>query len=182
MKLPQRTIAIAIALAVTGLATATIERLDLTQMTKKCDDALIGTIIQREVKRIDSPVDGPELYFTKLTVEGTSLKSGSPVTAEVWFGGGFIDKIHGVHNSDAPSDDDQRLGNQVVAFYGWSPNMGGGLAGNTLITWHGGLYRTFENRKGQTIVQGRGDGYAIPLNVELGDLTSQVAKLAKAPK
>jgi hypothetical protein len=182
MKLPQSALAIAITLAVTGLATATIERLDLAQMTKKCDGALVGTITERHVVRIDHPVDGPELYFTALTIEGTSLKTGAAETVEVWFGGGFTDKLHGVHNSDAPSDDDQKLGNKVVAFYGWSPNMGGGHAGNTLITWHGGLYRTFENRKGQTIVQGRGDGYAIPLNLELGDLKNQVTKLVKAPK
>ena len=169
-------------LAVTGLATATIERLDLASMTKKCDGVLIGTITERHVIRIDHPVDGPELYFTSLTIEGASLKTGAAETTVVWFGGGFIDKEHGVHNSDAPSDDDQKIGNKVVAFYAASPNMGGGHAGNTLIAWHGGLYRTFVNRKGQIIVQGRGDGYAIPFNLELGDLQGQVTKLVKAPK
>ena len=47
------------------------------------------------------------------------------------------------------------------------------------MAWHGGLYRTFETRGGKTIVQGRGDGYAIPVNVELGELTTQVKALAK---
>jgi len=166
--------------ATATLAWASIERLDLAAMMGKADNAVIGTITQRETIRIDHPVDGPELYYTSLTIEGRSLKDDQNVTVVVWFGGGFVDPRHGVHNSEAPSDDDQRIGNQVVAFYHWEENMGGDHAGNALVAWHGGLYRTFASRNGKTIVQGRGDGYAIPTNVELGVLASEVKALVKS--
>lgn len=169
-----------LACAAGGLALASIQRLDLAAMTKLADNAVVGTITHREVIRIDHPVDGPELYFTALTIEGRSLKNDQNVTVDVWFGGGFVDAEHGVHNSEAPSQDDQQLGNKVVAFYRWEPNMGGDHAGNGLVAWHGGLFRTFENRSGKTIVQGRGNGYAIPTNVELGELTTQVKQLIQA--
>lgn len=162
-----------------SLAWATIQRLDLATMLQISDNAIVGTITHKETIRIDHPVDGPELYFTALTIEGTSLKDGKNVTVDVWFGGGFVDAQHGVHNAEAPSDDDQKLGNKVVAFYHYEKNMGGDHAGNALVAWHGGLYRTFESRGGKLIVQGRGDGYAIPTNVELNALTKQVQALAQ---
>jgi len=165
--------------ATATLAWASIQRLDLAAMMQIADNAVVGTIVQRHTIRIDHPVDGPELYYTALTIEGRSLKDGQNVVVDVWFGGGFVDKRHGSNNSEAPSDDDQRIGNQVVAFYRWEENMGGEHAGNALIAWHGGLFRTFEARNGKTIVQGRGDGYAIPANIELGELTTQVRALAE---
>jgi hypothetical protein len=155
-------------------ATAQIERLDLAQMVANTDNVVFGTIMNREVYRITSPDDGPVLYFTNIQVDGVSLKDGQPRTADLWFGGGFINETEGVYNSEAPSTDDQKLGNKVVAFYRWENNMGGGLSGNGLYAWHGGLYRTFENRKGETIVQGRGEGYAIPSNITLSDLDGQI--------
>ena len=163
--------------ATSALAWASIARLDLASMMKLSDNAVIGTITQRETIRIDHPIDGQELYFTRLTIEGRSLKNDANVTTDVWFGGGFVDAKHGVHNSEAPSDDDQKVGNKVVAFYHWEENMGGDHAGNALVAWHGGLFRTFEARNGKTIVQGRGDGYAIPVNLELAELTQQVKAL-----
>jgi hypothetical protein len=162
-----------------ALAWASIRRLDLSTMMQVSDNVVVGTITGRETIRIDHPVDGVELYYTSLTIEGQSLKDDSNVTATVWFGGGFVDPKHGVHNSEAPSDDDQQIGNKVVAFYHWEENMGGDHAGNALVAWHGGLYRTFETRNGKTIVQGRGDGYAVPVNIELGALSTQVKTLVK---
>jgi len=157
-----------------ALGTAQIERLDLAQMVAKTDNAVYGTISGKEVIRIDSPDDGPELYFTGLTIDGVSLKDGQATSVEVWFPGGFINETEGVHNSEAPSGDDQQVGNPIVAFYKWSYNMGGEFAGNALYASHGGLYRTFENRSGTTIVQGRGEGYAIPTNITLVDLDNQI--------
>src|SRR5689334_4155533 len=92
------------------LAWASIQRLDLPAMMKIADNAVIGTITHKETIRIDHPVDGPELYYTSLTIEGRSLKDGKNVTVDVWFGGGFVDARPAVHNSEAPSDDDQRIG------------------------------------------------------------------------
>ena len=168
-------------LVAAALGTAQIERLDLNQMVSKADNAVFGTITNKEVIRIDHPKDGPELYFTTLTVEGHSLRNNEPLTVDVTFAGGFIDNEHGVHNSEAPSADDVRVGNRVVAFYKWVDNMGGDLAGNALYAAHGGLFRTFEGRRG-TIVQGRGEGYAVSTNVELAALNQQIVTIVNTPK
>lgn len=163
------------------LGTAQIERLDLKQMVEKADNAVFGTIVNKQVIRIDHPVDGPELYFTILTIEGRSLRDDKDLTVDVTFAGGFIDDEHGVNNSEAPSADDTRIGTRVVAFYKWSENLGGQLAGNGLYASHGGLFRTFEDR-GRTVVMGRGEGYAISKNVEYTTLKGEVATIVNTPK
>jgi hypothetical protein len=157
-----------------SLAAAQIERLDLDQMVAKTDNAVHGRIVASEVVRIDHPVDGPQNYFTHLTIEGVSLFDGQPTTVTVTFPGGFISPEQGVHNSEAPTADEIRLGNDVVAFYKWTENMGAGLAGNALYASHGGIYRVAETRKGQ-VVLGKGDGYAIASNVRATDLSQQIA-------
>jgi hypothetical protein len=169
---------VAALVGVAALGTAQIERLDLGQMVSRTDDAVFGTIVARNVIRIDHPTDGAELYFTTLTIEGRSLENNKPVTVDVSHMGGWIDETHGVFNSEAPSADDTKVGTKVVCFYKHVENMGGDFAGNVIYTWHGGIYRTFE-RKGATIVQGRGDGYAIVANQTLVDLQAQIAALVK---
>jgi len=164
--------------AIAALGTAQIERLSLEQMVAKTDNAVFGTITGKQVFRIDHPVDGPELFFTTLTIQGQSLRTNQLMTVDVTFAGGFIDDETGVHNSEAPADDEVRVGNKVVAFYKWTDNMGGGLAANALYAAHGGLYTSHESRKG-TIIQGRGEGYAIGANVDLATLNTRIASLAK---
>ena len=165
--------------AVATLGLAQIERLDLPLMVAKSDRSVYGQITARNVIRIDHPVDGHELYFTTLTIEGRSLDNGNPVTVDVSHMGGWIDEEQGSFNSEAPSADDTRVGNKVVCFYKHEENMGGDFTGNAIYAWHGGIYRTFE-RKGAVVVQGRGDGYAIPANVALGELEQAIRALAEA--
>jgi len=169
------------AVLVATLAGAQIERLDLGQMVAKTDNAVHGHIVASEVVRIDDPVDGPELYFTHLTIEGNSLygaHEGDPIRVQVTFPGGFISPDQGVYNSEAPSADETRIGNDVVVFYKWSDNMGGGMAANALYAWHGGIYRVAQTRDG-AVALGKGDGFAISSNVRVTDLQSQIAKLRK---
>ena len=163
------------------LGTAQIERLNLEQMVTRTDGSVLGKITHKEVIRIDHPLDGPQLYYTHLTIEGRSLETGAELTQVVTFPGGFIDEQHGVWNSEAPSEDDTRIGNEVVAFYQWSDNMGGDLEAYALYASHGGIYRTVNGRKG-TIVLGRGEGYAIAHNVKLGQLDTEITKLAAKKK
>jgi hypothetical protein len=166
----------------TGSAlSAQIERLNLNQMVAKTDNAVVGEITKHEVIRIDHPVDGPELYYTHLTIKGESLVNGAQTTVKVTFPGGFIDAENGVWNSEAPSDADTKVGNQIVAFYRWSDNMGGDVEGNALYASHGGLFRTIAGRKG-TVVQGRGEGYAIANNVKLTTLDAQITAIDKAQR
>jgi hypothetical protein len=163
-------------LGAAALSQAQIERLTLEQMVTKADDAVLGEITKREVIRIDHPVDGPELYFTHLTITGRSLVDGHSTTAVVTFPGGFIDSEQGVWNSEAPSEADTKPGNEVVAFYKWTANMGGDLEANALYASHGGLFRTAKGRKG-TIVLGKGAGYAVEHNVLLSSLDEQITSI-----
>lgn len=129
------------ALLAGSLGSAQIERLTLQEMVAKTDNSVLGKITNKEVIRIDHPLDGPELYYTHLTIEGRSLVNGENTSVVVTFPGGFIDEENGVWNSEAPADADIAIGNQIVAFYKWSDNMGGDLEGNALYASHGGLFR-----------------------------------------
>lgn len=153
-------------------ATAKIERLSLEQMVEKTDNALDAEIVAHQVFKVDHPRDG-ELYFTKLTLAGRSLRDGRATTVDVVYAGGFIDEQNGVWNSEAPSEDDVRIGNKVVAFYRFVPNLGGDVSANALYTSHGGIYRTQSGPAGR-VVLGRGEGYAIPFNTNVENLTLSV--------
>ncbi len=169
----------AAALIAAGVAgTAQIERLTLDQMVAKTDNS-VGEITKKEVIRIDHPIDGPELYFTHLTVEGRSLVDGKKMTAVVTYPGGFIDDENGVWNSEAPSDEDTKLGNQVVVFFKHTKNLGGDLEADALYASHGGLFRTAKSQSG-TVVLGRGEGYAISDNTQLSVLDESVTELHQA--
>jgi len=171
------TLAGGLVLAAAAVATAQIERLTLDEMVARTDNAVIATITASRVFRIDHPTDGIELYFTTLTLQGTSLVDGSAQSVDVTYAGGFIDDENGVYNSEAPSADDVKLGNRVVVFYDWTENMGGDVAANALYAAHGGLYRTVEGPAG-TVVLGRGEGYAVSSNMALGDLDKAVTSIS----
>jgi len=167
-------------LLVGALAPAQIERLTLQQMVEKADGAVRGEVLGREVRRVAHPhPEGGSLYFTTLMVRGTSLVDGSAQTVNVSYPGGFLEGGEGVWNSEAPTDAETAVGKDVVVFYKWSADMGGGFASNALYASHGGVYGVFAARRGGAIVQGRGDGYAVTKNVRVEDLAQQVAALAK---
>ena len=163
--------------AASTVGLAQIKSYTLPEMIQEADDAVFGEIINRRVFKVDHPVDGPDLFFTTLTVDGRSLLHDRPMLVDVTYHGGFISEEIGVYNSEAPSADDVELGNRVVLFYSWSDNMGGDVAGNSLMAAHGGLYRTVDGVN-HTAVLGRGAGYAVDRNIKLGDLDSAVKKLA----
>lgn len=145
------------------LASASIERLTLRQMVEKADHGIFGEIVGKQVSAVVD-ASGEEHYYTTLTIAGRDLYDGAETTASVAYRGGFLDEERGVWNAEAPSDDDTAIGNRIVAFYKWSDDMGGGFASNALYAAHGGLFRTFENKQGVRVVQGRGVGYAVPAN------------------
>ena len=148
---------------------AQIKAYTLDEMVGEADQAVHGQIVASRVFRVDHAVDGPELYFTTLTIQGTLLADGTAVTVDVTYNGGFISEDEGVFNSEAPIADDVKIGNRIVAFYKWSDNLGGDVAGNALMASHGGLYRTVEGPS-DSVVLGRGEGYALAFNTKVGDL------------
>lgn len=153
---------------------AQILRLDLKQMVEQTDGAVYGTIEASQTIRIDHPIDGPELYYTTLTIEGTDVQTGAPKLVNVSYSGGFINETEGVYNSEAPEADVVKVGAEVLAFHKWTDNMGGDFASNAIYAAHGGIYPTFKDTWGNVIVQGRGDGYAIPSNIHLSSLQRNV--------
>lgn len=163
-------------LAAGSVGLAQIERLTLDQMVLKTDDAVVGTIVKHKVFKVDHPIDGPDLYYTTITIHGASMADGRELGVEVTFPGGFIDEDNGVWNSEAPRPDEVQLGRQVVAFYAWSDNMGGDVAGNALYASHGGLYQVATSGSKQ-VVLGRGEGYAVSSNWELANLDSEITRL-----
>lgn len=171
---------ILLSLSALGLAAAVglsqIKECTLDEMVVLSDDAIYGVITERRSFRVDHPIDGPELYFTTITLEGRSLVSGEPMTVDVTYAGGFVSRDEGVWNSEAPAEDDVRVGNQVVAFYAWFDDMGGEVAGNSLMAAHGGLYRTLAGPRSLTVL-GRGKGYAVRRNTRLSDLDVEVTRI-----
>jgi hypothetical protein len=155
---------------------AQIKSLTLEEMVASADNAVYGTIVSSHVFRVDHPIDGPEMYFTTLRIDGRSLADSTPITVDVTYHGGFINETEGVFNSEAPSADDVKIGNRVLAFYAWKDNMGGGVAANGLVASHGGLYRTVDGPGGATVL-GRGQGYALNRNVRVGSLEPALGTL-----
>jgi len=167
--------------ALTAVAPAQIKSFTLEEMVQTADGAVFGQIVGSRAFRVDHPVDGDQLYFTELTVQGKSLKDGTPTTVTVTYNGGFISESEGVFNSEAPAKDDVKVGNKVVAFYAWTDNMGGDVAANGLVASHGGLYRTVEGPRGTTVL-GRGEGYALRNNLRIGDLEGSLGRLYSAKR
>lgn len=170
-----------VALALLALApqpAAKIERLTLPELVRKSDDAVLGRIERVEVQRLDHPSDGPDLFYTTLWIAGRSVRTGAELTQPVTFAGGTLPDGTGAWNSEAPSADDIRVGNRVVAFHKWSDNLGGGKAAHALYAAHGGLYRVMETRKGEFVL-GRGEGYALDRNRTLAELERELAELVK---
>ena len=168
-----------IPLAIMTAATQSIAQIKaytLPEMTAEADNLLFGQITGSRVFVVNHEIDGPDLYFTTITVEGNSLVDDAAMTVDVTFNGGFIDEDHGVYNSEAPAADDVKLGNNVALFYKWSNNLGGDVKGNGLVAMHGGLFRTVNGRQGP-IILGRGAGYAIDNNISMSNLKLAVRKL-----
>jgi len=160
-------------------SSAQIKNYSMREMVLTADGAVSGQIINSVVFRVDSETDGPELYFTTLTIEGTELNRNAAVTVDVTFAGGFIDPDHGVYNSEAPSADETKIGTNVLVFYKWSDNLGGDVKGNGIVASHGGIYRTANGPSGP-IVLGKGEGFAIQSNTSVVDLESAVRKIKKS--
>lgn len=159
-------------------SSAKIKAMTLPEMVSLADDAVVGQITQREVFRIDHPVDGPELYYTTLSIQGRSLVNGSEKSVQVIFPGGFIDSTNGVFNSEAPEEHEVAVGKEVLVFHGYIKNMGGDVAGEALLGSHGGLFSVVSNGKGEKIVLGRGLGFPVSENVRLDDLDEEITVLA----
>jgi hypothetical protein len=162
--------------ALGAASSAQIRRLTLTEMVQAADQAIYGEIIASRAWRVDCPIDG-DLYFTTITIQGRTLADGKATTVDVAFRGGFVNATDGVFNSEAPVQDDVKVGRRVVAFYRWTDDLGGGVPGNGLVAAHGGVYRTVDGPRGPAVL-GKGEGYAITTNRFVAELEAAVRLLS----
>ena len=153
-----------------------IRTLTLDQMMANVDNAVVGQIVDRHVFRADHPVDGT-MYFTTITVDGTSLIDGQPLRVPVTYLGGWIDENEGTSTSVTPDPNTVALGKRVVAFYAQTDNMGYGVAANQLVASHGGVFQVVQ-RRAKLLTLGKGQGFAIDKNIEVGVLRSRTQKIA----
>src|SRR5262245_8767353 len=162
--------------ALAALATAQIKPFTLEEMVQTADQAIHGQIIASRVSRVESAKDGQDFYYTTITIQGRTLADAKPTTVDVTFRGGFVSETEGVFNSEAPAADSVKVGKNVVAFYRWTDDMGGGMAANALVAAHGGLYRVVEGPRGAAVL-GRGEGFAIRSNQRMETLETAVRTL-----
>lgn len=185
MRPPARRAALPTALAALAAALCVgardVQSFTLRQMIDASDGGVVGRIGSRSVQEVD-PGDGAPLYITTLRVAGTDLATGAAETIDVMFLGGVIDERRGSFNASMPAAHETRVGRGVVVFHDHADDIVGGLEGELLLGGRASLFTTFESRRGATIVQGRGRGYAVTKNVRLTDLQARVRELHSAKR
>jgi len=161
--------AVALGLALVALpAAAAIKAMTLEELMGITTDVVHGKILEKTTFRLDWPFAGA--VYTKLSVEGESLRTLQPVKTDVVFLGSH-DARDAFSVSEAPTLQDARVGNEAVIFYFRDPDMPGAFTNRVF-----GLdcvYRV-EQAFGAPVVVGKGEGFAFAENVKLDDVRTAV--------
>jgi len=179
--------------------TAAAERLNpLLGLVRRADAILEGRIEAREAFTLD-PGDGAPMVLTRVTVRGRRLGGTAlagqgrpgpepptePALHTFLVHGGLLEGgLEGSFVPDAPARHELRIGRGVVAFCAEAHAAmasGPGLEGLMPIGGRAGLFNSFVARSGEVIVQGRGLGSAIPVNIPLPELVERITRLAGPP-
>jgi hypothetical protein len=161
--------AVALGLALVALpAGAAIKAMTLTELMGITTDVVHGKILDSSTFRLDYPFEGA--VWTKLTVEGDSMRTLAPVKTDVVFLGSHVASDR-FTVSEMPTLQDARVGNEAVIFYFTDPQMPG--ASNNVVFALDSIYRV-ETAFGAPVVVGKGEGFAFPENVKLDDARAQV--------
>ena len=148
---------------------AAIKAMTLKDLMGITTDTALVHIIDKSTFRSDWPASG--MVWTKLTVQGESLRTGAPVKTDVFFLGSHDPKDE-YGTSEMPTLQDTRVGADAVVFFTHdadSPgqmNRIGGLAG---------VYRV-EQGFGEPVVIGKGEGFAFATNIKVTDARALVLK------
>ncbi len=162
MKCTRMFVAAAAALLVALPVGAAVKAMTLTELMEVTDDAVLGRIVAKETFRADWPLEGA--VYTRLLVEGTSLRTGRTQTHPVVFLGSH-EPDDRFTMSEMPRLRDVRLGNEVIVFSQLSERLGGQAEAHN----HGNVYRV-EQGFGEPVVMGKGDGLAFPVNTRLSEV------------
>jgi len=142
---------------------AAVKAMTLKELMEVTTDTVHGRITAKESFRSDYP--SPDVYWTRLTLQGESLRTGEPVTTQVIFLGSH-DPNDGYGTSEMPTLQDTRVGQEAVAFFFRDKQVPGEA---NVVFDLSGMYRV-ETVFGQPIVIGKGEGAAFTENIRLADV------------
>ena len=146
---------------------ASIKAMNLYEQMEITSDTLVATIVARDTIVSDHPWAGS--VYTRLTLQGESLRTGEPVTTRAVFMGSH-DPADEFNHSEMPELRDVRLGNEVVVFFAHDEAIAGGV---NLIHNLASVYRV-ERGFGEPVVIGKGSGAPFAENMKLSDARALV--------
>ena len=163
-------IALATALLAVG-ALAAIKALTLSELMEITTDVARVHITAKSTFRMDYPLPGA--VWTRLSVQGESLRTGAAVKTDLVFMGSH-DAIDRYTVSEMPTLQDTRIGGEAVVFWWDDPDMPA-IGGAHRLFDLSGVYRV-EQAFGAPVVMGKGEGFAWADNIKLSDAREQVRK------
>ena len=169
MRFPKAALAVVGALLLAVPTTAAVKALNLSELMTINSEAAQVRILEKSTFASDFPLPG--VTWTKLKVQGESLRTGKPVTAEVLFLGSH-DPQDGYGTSEMPLLQDTRVGADAVMFWFREEKMAGQP---NVVSDFSAVYRV-EKGFGEPILVGKGEGLAFPENVKLVDARAQILK------
>jgi hypothetical protein len=146
---------------------AAIKAMTLAELMEVTTDAVQVRIVDKSSFALDYPFEGA--VYTKLTVEGESLRTGAPVSTSVVFLGSHDPADH-YGTSEMPTLQDTRVGNEVVIFHARDEQFPGGA---NVVHNLASVYRV-EQTFGIPVVIGKGEGAAFTDNIRLADARALV--------
>lgn len=168
-----RSVKLAVALAAVAAlvlpVAAAVRALTLPELMGITTDTAHVRILAKDTFASDWPVSG--VTWTRLEVEGVSLRTGEPLRTEVVFLGSH-DPRDGYGTSEMPALQDTRVGQEAVVFFFHDPQMPGQ---RNRVFDLSGVYRV-EKAFGEPVLVGKGEGFAFPENVKLKDAGALVRK------
>lgn len=142
---------------------AAIKALTLDELTAITHETLLVRITGSAT--FAPGVPDAEAVWTRLSVEGESLRSGQPFSGSVTFLGSHDPADH-FGTSEMPTLQDTRLGNRVLLFAERLADFSGGPA---LVAHNLSYVYRVEDGFGTPVVLGKGEGAAFPVNVKLSE-------------
>ncbi len=152
--------------------TAAIKAMTLDEMMDISTGVVSGRIIEKEYVKMDWG-DDLDTTFTRIKIRGEELTTGKIVTRDLYYVGGLWDGAVD-SPSTAPREHQTRVGAAVVAFYWFNAKIG--PDGVNIIFCFPNINQ-IQQGSGDPTVIGNGLGAAVPANVKLSALRTEVKSI-----
>lgn len=163
-----KSIAVALGVALVAVpAIASIKAMTLKELMGITTDVVDAHITAKQSFKLDWPMEGA--VYTRLSIEGVSLRTQQPVKTEVVFLGSH-DPADQFGTSEMPTLQDTRVGTEAIIFFAKDQDIPGRL---NLVYGLDCVYRV-EQAFGAPVVIGKGEGFAFSENLKLEDARTQV--------